>query len=164
MSERGAWRTVRVVAQTSGAGGSGVAAAGMKDSVFKSLDAFGDVLGCFVEFEESFFYFTHVGFQRCHPGKAAVPEAKPSGRDFSAPPHPLAVSAEPYQRALPERPRGSPGTMWDVHRSMLSAVVCRRSHQAPRRTTRRNRVPTSWGVLSEASANSGAWPSDEAET
>ena len=55
-----------------------------------------------------------VGFpfhgRRRYDGKAAVPQTESSGRDFSAPPHPLAVSAEPYQHALPKRPRGSPGT------------------------------------------------------
>lgn len=76
------------------------------------------------------------------PGDAAIPKAEASGEDFSAPPRKRPVSALPYRSALPVRPRGSHGTTWDFHRSVLSAIVCGRPRQSSRRTARRNRVST----------------------
>lgn len=78
--------------------------------------------------------------RRRYSGRAAVPKANPFGGNVFAPPRPRAVSAEPYRVALPAWPRGSGGTTWDFHRSVSSAIVCRRSHQAPPRSRPRNRV------------------------
>lgn len=59
-----------------------------------------------------------------------------------------------------------PWTREDFHRSMLSAILSRRSHQAPCWSAGRNQVPTCDGEDKppKASAGYGAWPTSRAES
>ena len=50
----------------------------------------------------------------------------------------LCLIGPPY----PSGREGRTGTTWDFHRSVLSAIVCRRPRQSSRRSSRRNRVST----------------------
>jgi hypothetical protein len=62
---------------------------------------------------------------------------------------------------------GVPGTVWDFHRSVWTAIVSRRDHQSPRRAAATNRTMCCGGSpprFPRASAGLGAWHSAEAET
>jgi len=89
-----------------------------------------------------------------------------SERDGLAPPRSRAVSAEPYQLALPARPRGPGETTWDFHRSVLSAILSRRPRQTPWRTIAGHRASCveKAATASRASANDGAWHPARAES
>jgi hypothetical protein len=70
----------------------------------------------------------------------ATPEQlpSPSGRRWGRPPH--RRIARPFRVAYRSGlPWWNPGTAWDFHRSVWTAIVSRRDHQSPRRPAATNR-------------------------
>jgi hypothetical protein len=78
-------------------------------------------------------------------GAAAIPEAAAVGDDRRT-----AALPDPFALLMGQAYPGGPGTAWDFHRSVWTAIVSRRNHQSPRRAAAPNRNVCCGRVLADS--------------